>query len=101
MRLPSRSHAEIILTLSQLGLSGIVRLPEAGEAARELKQLLDGRLAAITEKVDHLARSRSSDERKIADLAGLLQHWMIHGKPRKIPTQIELAGETGETNNGD
>jgi hypothetical protein len=101
MRLPSRSHAEVIFTLSEAGLSGIVRLPEAGDAARELKQLLDVRLAAIAEKADHLARSRTSDERRIEDLAALLRHWMTHGKPRKIPTQIELAGQTSQTTNED
>jgi hypothetical protein len=91
MPLPSRSHAEIIFTLSQLGLHGNVRLPEAETAARELNQMLDARLAAIAEKANHLARSRTSDERKAADLAGLLQHWMLHGKPRKEPKQKELA----------
>ncbi len=96
LRLPSRSHAETIFTLSQLGLHGSIRLPEAEKAARELKQLLDTRLATITDKADHLARSRTSDERKAADLAGLLKHWMIHGKPRKEPKQKELAAQGEE-----
>jgi|GEM_PF-206230 len=101
MPLPSRSHAETIFTLSQLGLHGSVRLPEAERAARELKQLLDARLAAIADKANHLARSRSSDERKATDLAGLLQHWMIHGKPRKERKQKELADKGDETTNED
>lgn len=83
--LPSRSHAETVFTLSQLGLHGTVHLPEAESAGRELKQLFDARLAAIADKANHLARSRTNDERKAADLAGLLQHWMIHGKPRREP----------------
>jgi len=94
--LPSRNHAETIFTLAKLGLHGSVRLPETERAARELKQLLDTRLAAIADKANHLARSRSSDERKAADQAGLLQHWMIHGKPRKGPKQKELAGKADE-----
>ncbi|MBI5772339.1 MAG: N-6 DNA methylase [Verrucomicrobia bacterium] len=94
LHLPTRSHAEIIFTLSQLGLHGNVRLPETEKAAQEFKQLLDARLAAITEKTEHLAGSRTSDEGKITDLAGLLKHWMIHGKPRRAPKQEELAGET-------
>ena len=40
-------------------------------------------LAALVEKANHLAASRTSDDRKISDVSGLLQHWMIHGKPRK------------------
>jgi len=88
-RLPllSRSHAEIVFTLSQLGLHGDARLPETEIAAGGLKKQLDARLTAIAEKSNHLARSRTSDERKAADVAGLLQHWMIHGKPRKEPRQ--------------
>ena len=80
--LPSRSHAEMVFALSQAGLHGDVRLPEGAGAARVLKQRLDARLAGIAEKADHLAQSRTSDERKAADVAGLLRHWMIHGKPQ-------------------
>ena len=81
LRLPSRCHAETIFTLSQQGLHGRIQLPEAESAARELKQLLDIRLAAMVSQANHLAGSRTSDEKKMADVAGLLQHWMIHGKP--------------------
>ncbi len=81
LALPSRSHAEIVFTLSELGLHGTVHLPEAENAARTLKKQLDDHLAEIAEKTNHLARSRTSDERKVADVAGLLRHWMIHGKP--------------------
>ncbi len=94
--LPSRSHAETIFTLSQLGLHGSVRLPEAESDARELKQFLDDRLSAIAEKANHLARSRTSDERKISDLSGLLQHWLIHGKPRKESKQKQLTEKADE-----
>jgi hypothetical protein len=90
VRMPSRSHAETIYTLSQLSLHGSIRLPEQESAARELKRLLDARLEAIAEKANHLARSRTSDESKAADLAGLLQHWMIHGKPQNRARQSEI-----------
>jgi hypothetical protein len=42
----------------------------------------------------HLARSRTSDERKAADLAGLLQHWMVHGKPHRESKQRQFANKT-------
>jgi len=71
-------------------LHGSIRLPEQESAARELKRLLDSRLEAIAEKANHLARSRTSDESKAADLAGLLQHWMIHGKPQNRARQSEI-----------
>lgn len=40
-------------------------------------------LAALVEKAHHLAASRTSDDRKISDVSGLLQYWMIHGKPKR------------------
>jgi len=82
LSLPSRSHAETVFALSQIGITGSVRLPVQESDARALKQMLDARLAALAEKANHLARSRTSDERKATDLAGLLQHWMLHGKPK-------------------
>jgi hypothetical protein len=82
LSLPSRSHAETVFALSQIGVTGGISLPELESEARALKQLLDARLAALAEKANHLARSRTSDERKATDLAGLLQHWMLHGKPK-------------------
>lgn len=91
LALPSRSHAEVAFKLAQLGLHGAVRLPASESGARELKQSLDAHLAGIAAKANHLAHSRTSDERKAADLSGLLQHWMIHGKPRREPQQAELA----------
>ncbi len=94
--LPSRGHAEIVFKLSQIGLHGSVRLPETESAARELNQQLDARLAGIADQAHRLANSRISDERKAADLAGLLQHWMIHGKPRKQPKQDEPAENTDD-----
>jgi hypothetical protein len=81
LTLPTRDHAETILHLSHLGFHGHVRLPSSPAAARTLKQQLNARLASITEKTNHLARSRTSDESKALDLAGLLQQWMIHGNP--------------------
>jgi hypothetical protein len=95
MPFPSRSHAEIVFRLARLGLHGSLRLPEAESAARLLNQQLDARLVAIAEKANHLARSRTSDERKAADLAGLLQHWLIHGKPRR-EQQEKLTGQASE-----
>jgi DNA topoisomerase IA len=91
MPLPSRSHAEIVFRLAQLGLHGGIRLPESPSAARELKEHLESRLAAIEAKAGHLAQSRAGDERKAADVAGLLRHWMIHGQPHKEPSDSQTA----------
>ncbi len=83
LTLPSRAHAEIIFKLAQLGLHGKVHLPDKARVAQALKLKLDERLAALVEKANHLAASRTSDDRKISDVSGLLQHWMVHGKPKR------------------
>jgi hypothetical protein len=83
LALPSRAHAEIVFILAQHGLHGRVSLPEKESAAQALKAKFTGRLAAIVETANRLAASRTSDDRKISDVSGLLQHWMVHGKPRK------------------
>ena len=88
--LPSRSHAEIVFTFAQLGLHGSVCLPERETEVRKLRQNLALRLTETGEKANHLARSRTNDERKAADLAGLLRHCMIHDKPHKESKKNEL-----------
>jgi methylase of polypeptide subunit release factors len=76
---PTREHAEVIYQLGKLGIRGNVTLPTAAEnIARELSK----RLSSIDQRVDELARSRSTDESRIEDLAALLKHWMILGKPK-------------------
>jgi len=70
LALPSRAHAELVFALARLGLHGAVRLPEGEAAAAALKAKLDARLAANAERAQRLARSRTSDERRVEDLAG-------------------------------
>ena len=36
-----------------------------------------------TAKANELARSRTGDEKRVTDLARLLEFWMTHGKPRR------------------
>lgn len=67
----------------------------ARRCQRDARELKTG-LTACHERANHFAHSRTSDERKAADLAGLLQHWMIHGRPRKEPRQAELGEPTEE-----
>jgi len=88
--LPSRSHAEIVFTLAQHGLRGSIRLPQSARDANELRTNLEARLVANSETANRLARSRTSDEARIADVVNLLEHWLVHGKPRRHPKQEEL-----------
>jgi hypothetical protein len=76
---PTRAHAEVVYQLGKLGIRGDISLPNSAE---KLAGDLSRRLSSIDRRVDELARSRSTDESRIEDLAGLLRHWMIHGKPK-------------------
>lgn len=51
--------------------------------ANAWRAALDARLAANHKRAQQLARTRTNDERRVADLAGLLEHWLIHGRPRE------------------
>jgi len=76
---PTRAHAEVIHRLGTLGIRGDIPLPNPAE---NMAGDLSRRLLNIDRRVDELARSRSTDESRIEDLAALLRHWMILGKPK-------------------
>jgi chaperonin cofactor prefoldin len=75
---PTRAHAEVVYRLGKLGIRGEISLPNPAE---KLVADLSQRLSSIDRRVDELARSRSTDESRIEDLAALLKHWMMLGKP--------------------
>jgi len=75
---PTRAHAEVVWNLGKLDIRGEFALPTPAE--KLAAGLLD-RLSKIDQRVDELARSRSTDESRVEDLAMLLKHWMIVGRP--------------------
>lgn len=81
LELPSRPHAELVTSLSDHGIRGSVSLPARERDAAQLLDRLTARLAAIDTRSRQLAESRTSDDRRVDDLAGLLSSWMTHGKP--------------------
>jgi hypothetical protein len=89
LHLPSRAHAETVYLLSQYSIHGSLPLPTTEKAAQTLQQQIVKRLAALAAKAGELARSRTGDEKRAADLARLLEFWMTHGKPRREPKPAE------------
>jgi len=85
LNLPRRIYAEIVHTLVQNGLHGEFQLPKRENVAQQLKAKCDARLSVLVAKAHQLANSRTSDDKKSADLANLLQYWLIHGKPTRKP----------------
>lgn len=62
--------------------------------AAALRAALDARLAAVRERAQQLARSRASDERRVSDLAELLERWLIHGRPQAAQRMADRRGLT-------
>jgi len=81
--LPGRAHAELIFELARRNLHGPLPLPKSAAVAQTLLAVLAQRLAAFAAQADTLARSRTSDEKRAAELAALLEFWLIHGKPSR------------------
>jgi hypothetical protein len=79
----TRQQAEVVQYLASMGLHGQFPLPAESETAVAFHLNLFSRVSDLHKRAEQLARSRTSDERKAADVTGLLHHWMIHGKPRK------------------
>ena len=82
----------MIFTLAERKLHGPFPLPKSQASAQILQAGLRQRLAAIASKADELSRSRTSDEKRAAELAALLEFWLVHGKPRRDPRQKEKTG---------
>jgi len=89
LHLPTRAHAETVYLLSQHSIHGSLSLPTSENVAQALKQQIAKRLESVAAKAGELARSRTGDEKRAADLARLLEFWMTHGKPRREPKATE------------
>ncbi len=80
LELPSRAHAELIASLASQKVHGLVILPENPAAAQRVLNELVARIDNIGTRSHQLAASRTSDHKKVDDLANLLRSWMLSGK---------------------
>jgi hypothetical protein len=83
LALPSRAHAELARIVAAHGIRGAVALPVAPRAAQSLLLRVTDRLTALTDLAHKRAAEITGNERLAAELAELLMHWLIHGKPAK------------------
>jgi hypothetical protein len=80
----SRSQAELLAMLADLGFRGPVTVPTSeAECAAMLAQLRE-LLAEHRTKFEALAASRSNEERTQSKIIDLLMHWTIHGRPTSV-----------------
>lgn len=100
LELPSRPHAELVHFAWQQNIHGKVMLPRTENAARDLLNAVNARLKTLRTKANELTRSRTSDERKALDIARLLLHWMINGKPNREAKQNSFARIVADAGTG-
>ena len=73
----------MIFRLARRNLHGPLPLPKSAMAAQALLAGLNHRLASFASRAEALSRSRTSDEKRAAELAVLLEFWLIHGRPQR------------------
>jgi hypothetical protein len=80
----SRAQAELVFRLANLGISGNVKLPSNKESCLKLIEHLNKRIGDFRARRRELTGSRSTDERRQAEISELLEHWYVFGR---IPSQ--------------
>ena len=89
--LKSRGQAEIIYILSCRDVRGAVTLPSSAKEAKSLLDKLKERINSLETRINQLARSRTSDAKKVSELNDLLMTWLIHGKLSQHKHRTEMA----------
>ena len=79
----SRAEAELITAIANEGLRGPVALPATEAESRRLDHALRARLSDARAKFEELARERAGTEKLREQVAELLSHWFIHGRPNE------------------
>lgn len=80
----SRSHADLIILLAGLDISGDVPIPNSEKGCEKVRLALESRLEKACSKFEALASSRTSDDRLQTDVVNLLMHWYVHGRPSSV-----------------
>jgi hypothetical protein len=77
---PSRPHAELIAVLATQHVLGDVQLPRSEAEAAALLVQYNDHCELLRKRVIDLAKSRTEDEEKVADILGLISSWLAIGK---------------------
>ena len=81
----SRSQAQLVLHLAELGVSGRLKIPGDTESANELLGGLATRLAEARRAFSELVDSRTGDSRIREQLSDMLQTWFVRGRDDETP----------------
>jgi hypothetical protein len=89
----SRGQAELIARLATLGVRGALRVPDGERECRRLMEELGAKLEHAHQEFETIASERIADEKKRAEMIGLMMQWRIHGKPSPRSRSETAAGE--------
>ena len=81
----SRSQAQLVLYLAELGVSGKLKIPGGYESANDLLGRLEARLREARTAFSELVESRTGDPRIREQLLDVLQLWFVHGRDEETP----------------
>ena len=81
----SRSQAQLVLYLAELGVSGKLKIPGGSESANDLLGRLEARLREARTAFSELVESRTGDPRIREQLLDVLQLWFVHGRDEETP----------------
>ena len=83
----SRSQAQLVLHLAELGVSGRLKIPGGAESTNDLFGRLEARLAEARTAFSELVESRTGDSRIRKQLLDVLQLWFVRGRDEETPHQ--------------
>ena len=83
----SRSQAQLVLHLAELGISGRLKIPGGTESSEDLLGRLEARLAEARTAFSELVESRTGDSRIREQLLDVLQLWFVRGRDEETRHQ--------------
>ena len=81
-----REEAELVKLLADLGVSGLVQIPQSTAGCQRVFSAISERLAAARARFEELAATRTGMEKLREDIVDLLVRWFIHGRPTSSAT---------------
>ena len=81
----SKSQAQLVLYLAELGVSGKLKIPGGSESANDLLGRLEARLREARTAFSELVESRTGDPRIREQLLDVLRLWFVHGRDEETP----------------
>ena len=87
MHCRSRSQAQLVLQLADLGVSGKLQIPGGTESASNLLGRFEARLGQSRKAFSEPVESRTGDSKIQKQLLDVLQLWFVNGRDEETPHQ--------------